>query len=467
MPAPLVLGLVLAAVLPTAAGGADLSARQALAREIYEELVEIDTTHSTGDTTRAAEAIEARLRAAGLASPDIAVLGPSDKRKNLVARLRGDGSEPPLLLLAHLDVVEAKREDWSVEPFELLERDGFFYGRGTADDKAMAAIWSELFVELARTRAPLRRDLILALTADEEGGRENGVDWLLRHQRPLVDAALVINEGGGGHMRGGRYLLHAVQAAEKTYADFELSVRDKGGHSSRPTALNPIYSLADALGRIGRFRFPVELNEVTRAYLARAAGVETEGTAAAMLALASDPTDAAAAERLSQQPSYNAQLRTTCTATRVEAGHANNALPQLARAVVNCRILPGHSADEVKGQLAELAADERVEIVQLDPEFSAPAPPARVDPALLAVVERLTAELWPGVPVVPTMGAGATDSRYFRRAGIAAYGVSGLFHDIDDVRAHGRDERLGVKQFYEGQAFLGRLVAALAGAPGA
>jgi acetylornithine deacetylase/succinyl-diaminopimelate desuccinylase-like protein len=329
----------------------------------------------------------------------------------------------------------------------------------------MAAIWSELFVELARTRAPLRRDLILALTADEEGGRENGVDWLLRQQRPLVDAALVINEGGGGHQRAGRYLLHAVQAAEKTYADFELSVRDKGGHSSRPTAENPIYRLADALARIGRFRFPVELNEVTRAYLERAARVESGETAAAMSALARDPTDAAAAQRLSEQPSYNALLRTTCTATRVEAGHANNALPQLARAVVNCRILPGQSADEVKGQLAELAADERVAIVQLDPEFSAPAPPARVDPALLAVVERLTEALWPGVPVVPTMGAGATDSRFFRGAGIPAYGISGLFHDIDDVRAHGRDERLGVRQLYEGQEFLGRLVEALAGAP--
>jgi len=468
MPAPLLLGLALALgpALPAAAGDALPPPRRALVREIYEELVEIDTTHTTGDTTRAAEAVAARLRAAGVPAADVAVLGPSERKRNLVARLRGDGSEPPLLLLAHLDVVEAKREDWSVEPFTLLERDGFFYGRGTADDKAMAAIWTELLVELARSRAPLRRDLILALTADEEGGRENGVDWLLRQQRPLVDAGLVINEGGGGHLRGGRYLLHAVQAAEKTYADFELSVRDKGGHSSRPTGENPIYRLADALGRIGRFRFPVELNDVTRAYLERAARVEAGATAAAMAALAKDPAAAAAAERLSEQPSYNAQLRTTCTATRVEAGHANNALPQLARAVVNCRILPGHSADEVKGQLAALAADERVEIIQLDPEFSAPAPPAEVDRALLAVVERLSAELWPGVPVIPTMGAGATDSRYFRRAGIPAYGISGIFHDIDDVRAHGRDERLGVAQFYEGQQFLGRLVTALAGAPG-
>ena len=458
-------GIVLALAAPAAAEPAPLTPRQALAREIYEQLVEIDTTDSAGSTTVAAEAVAVRLRAAGVPDADVTVVGPSSKKGNLVARLHGQGSEPPLLLLAHLDVVEAKREDWSVDPFTLLEQDGFFYGRGSADDKAMAAIFSELFIDLARRGVPLRRDLVLALTADEEGGRENGAEWLLRTRRPLVDAALVLNEGGGGQMRKGRYLLHGVQAAEKTYADFELTVRDKGGHSSRPTPENAIYRLADALGRIGRFRFPVELNEVTRAYLARAAEVETGEVAADMAALARDPADAAAAERLSQQPSYNALLRTTCTATMVNAGHANNALPQLASAIVNCRILPGHSAEEVRGQLAGLVADPRVEIAQIDAEFSAPAPPARVDPAVLAVASRISEELWPGVPVVPTMSAGATDSRYFRGAGIAAYGISGIFHDIDDVRAHGKDERLGVKQFYEGQEFLGRLVEALAGVP--
>jgi acetylornithine deacetylase/succinyl-diaminopimelate desuccinylase-like protein len=461
--------LALLALLPAlsaaAAAEAPLSPREALAREIYEELVEIDTTHSSGSTQPAAAAVAVRLRAAGVPAADVAVLGPAPAKSNLVARLRGSGAEPPLLLLAHLDVVEAKREDWSVDPFTLLEQDGFFYGRGSADDKAMAAIFATLMIERARAGAPLRRDLILALTADEEGGTANGADWLLRNQRPLVEAALVVNEGGGGQMRGGRYLLHAVQAAEKTYADFELVVRDKGGHSSRPTPENAIYRLAAALGRVEALVFPVELNDVTRAYLARAAQVETGDTAADMAALARDPADAAAAARLSQQPSYNAVLRTTCTATRVEAGHANNALPQLARAIVNCRILPGHSADEVKAQLAEAAADERVEIAQIEVEFSAPAPAARVDPALLAVVEGITAEMWPGLPVVPTQSSGATDSRYFRGAGIPAYGISGIFHDIDDVRAHGRDERLGVKQFYEGLEFLGRLVDALAAAP--
>jgi acetylornithine deacetylase/succinyl-diaminopimelate desuccinylase-like protein len=438
--------------------------REALAREIYEELVEIDTTHSQGSTTLAAEAVATRLRAAGV--DDVRVLGPSPTKGNLVARLRGGGAEPPLLLLAHLDVVEAKREDWSVDPFTLLEQDGFFYGRGSADDKAMAAIFTALFVEKARSGAPLRRDLILALTADEEGGVENGAEWLLRTERALVEAALVVNEGGGGQMRGGRYLLHAVQAAEKTYADFELVVRDKGGHSSRPTSENAIYRLASALERVEELEFPVELNAVTRSYLGRAAEVETGATASDMAALARDPDDAAAAARLSEQPTYNAVLRTTCTATRAFAGHANNALPQLARAIVNCRILPGHPADEVKAQLAGAIDDPRVEIAQIDVEFSAPAPPAEVDPQLLAVVEGISQAMWPGVPVIPTMSSGATDSRYFRGAGIPAYGISGMFHDIDDVRAHGRDERLPVRSFYEGLEFLGRLVDALAAAPG-
>jgi acetylornithine deacetylase/succinyl-diaminopimelate desuccinylase-like protein len=304
----------------------------------------------------------------------------------------------------------------------------------------------------------------VALTADEEGGPENGVEWLLREHRALVDAGLVLNEGGGGQMRGGRRLLHAVQAAEKTYADFELVVRDKGGHSSRPVPENAIYRLAAALGRVAAHRFPVELNPVTRAYFERVAQVERGPAAADLAALVADPGNAAAAERLSADPTWNVQLRTTCVATRLEGGHANNALPQLARAVVNCRILPGHPVEEVEAALAEIVADGAVEVARLETP-SAPAPPAPVDPALLAAVERITESMWPGVPVVPTMSAGATDSRYFRSAGIPAWGVSGLFHDVDDVRAHGRDERLAVSSFDEGLEFLGRLVRALAEAP--
>jgi acetylornithine deacetylase/succinyl-diaminopimelate desuccinylase-like protein len=438
-------------------------AERALAREIYEQLVEIDTTYGTGETTSAAEAVAARLRAAGIPAADVAVLGPTPRKGNLVARLRGSGTQKPLLLLAHLDVVAARREDWSVDPFTLLERDGYFYGRGTSDDKAMAAIFSAHLIRLAREKIPLRRDLILALTAEEEGfGPENGADWLLRERRALVDAALVINEGGGGSMRGGKYLFNAVQAAEKTYMNYELAVRDAGGHSSRPTPENAIYRLARGLARLEQHAFPVELNDVTRAFLARAARAESGEIARDMAALAANPADAKAAQRLSAQPSYNALLRTTCVATQLEAGHARNALPQLARANVNCRILPGHTAAEVAEQLAGVLADPRIELRALETESS--APPASIDPEFLRSVERVTEAMWPGLPVIPTMIPAATDSKFFRAAGIPAYGVSGIFVDADDVRAHGRDERLGVKQFYEGQEFLWRLVLALAAA---
>jgi acetylornithine deacetylase/succinyl-diaminopimelate desuccinylase-like protein len=430
-----------------------------LTLEIYRELVETDTTHSTGDTTIAANKIAARLRAGGVPGPDIAVLGPSPKKGNLVARLRGSGAEKPLVLLAHLDVVEAKREDWSVDPFVLLEQDGYYYGRGTLDDKAMAAIFTTIMLRLAREQTPLRRDVILALTADEEAGNENGVEWLLREHRELVDGALVINEGGGGWMRGGKYLVLAMQSSEKTYMDFALRVTDKGGHSSLPTKENAIYRLAAGLLRLEKLVFPVELNEVTRAFLQRAAVTESKEIAAAMRALAANPNDLGAARRLSQETRYNALIRTTCVATQVDAGHARNALPQAATANVNCRILPGHSAEEVRGALTKALADSKIEVTLAEKEIAGPK--ATVDAAFLKTVEKVTARVFPGVPVVPTMSSGATDSKYFRLVGIPAYGVSGIFIDIDDMRAHGRDERVGVKQFQEGQEFLWRLVGEL------
>jgi acetylornithine deacetylase/succinyl-diaminopimelate desuccinylase-like protein len=449
---------------PPLARPAELTPDQALAREISEELVEIDTTAEHGSTTRAAEAVAKRLRAAGFPEGDVRVLAPAENKGNLVARLRAPtAAAKPLLLLAHLDVVEARREDWTVDPWTLLERDGFFYGRGTSDDKAMAAIFTANLIRLRREGTPLRRDVILALTADEEGGPDNGVEWLLREHRALVDAALVINEGGGGRIKEGKYLLNGIQASEKTYRDFALEVRNKGGHSSIPTRDNAIYRLSAGLGRIEAYAFPVELNEVTRAYLERVAPFEDAETAANMRALAADPRDAAAAARLSERPAFNAMLRTTCVATRLSGGHANNALPQLARAVLNCRILPGHAAEEVRAELARVLADEAIEILAADTP-SVPAPPSPLSPEVIGAVEKVTAEMWPGLPVVPTMSSGATDSRYFRNAGVPAYGVSGIFHDVDDIRAHGRDERLGVRQFYEGQAFLWRLVLELAGA---
>ncbi len=436
---------------------------RALAREIYRELIETDTTHSSGSTTRAAEGIAARLRAGGIPDADIAQLGPSPTKGNLVARLHGSGSEKPLVLLAHLDVVEAKREDWSVDPFVLLEQDGYFYGRGTLDDKAMASIFTTLVLRLAREHTPLRRDVILVLSADEEAGDENGAEWLLREHRSLVDAALALNEGGGGWMRQGKYLVLAMQASEKTYMDYALRVTDKGGHSSLPTPENAIYRLSAGLLRVQKLVFPVELNEVTRAFLQRAAVTESKEIAASMRALAANEKDLAAARRLSQEPRYNALIRTTCVATEVQAGHARNALPQSAVANVNCRILPGHSAAEVRAALVAALADPRIEVALDEKEVAGPR--ASVDPELLAAIESVSAQVFPGVPVVPTMSSGATDSKYFRLAGIPAYGVSGIFSDIDDVRAHGRDERVGVKQFYEGQEFLWRLVNELTVSP--
>ena len=434
-----------------------------LAREIYRELVETDTTHSSGSTTRAAELVAARLRAGGIPDADIAQLGPSATKGNLVARLHGSGTEKPLVLLAHLDVVEAKREDWSVDPFVLLEQDGYFYGRGTLDDKAMASIFTTILLRLAREHTPLRRDVVLVLSADEEAGDENGAEWLLREHRPLVDGGLVLNEGGGGWMRQGRYLVLAMQASEKTYMDYALRVTDKGGHSSLPTPENAIYRLAAGLLRVQKLVFPVELNEVTRAFLQRAAITESKEIAAAMRALAANAKDPAAARRLSQEPRYNALIRTTCVATEVQAGHARNALPQSAVANVNCRILPGHSAAEVRAALVTAIADSKVEVALDEKEIA--GPPASVDAEVLRAVESVAAQVFPGVPVVPTMSSGATDSKYFRLAGIPAYGVSGIFSDIDDVRAHGRDERVGVKQFYDGQEFLWRLVGELTASP--
>ena len=458
------LALCLSLALAAAARAAEPipDSERALVREIYQQLIETDTTHSTGSTTQAAQEMAVRLRAAGIPEADLAQLGPSPKKGNLVARLHGTGPEKPLVLLAHLDVVEAKREDWSVDPFVLLEQDGYFYGRGSLDDKAMAAIFTASVIRLAREHTPLRRDVILALTADEESGGENGVDWLLREHRELVDGSLVLNEGGGGWLRQGQYLVLPVQSSEKTYMDYSLRVTDKGGHSSLPTPENAIYRLAAGLLRVQKLVFPVELNPVTREFLQRAASTESKEIGAAMRALAANEKDLAAARTLSKEPRYNALLRTTCVATQVDAGHAPNALPQNAHANVNCRILPGHGAAEVETALLRALADSKIEVKADEKEVAGPR--AAVDPDFLRAVEAVAAEVFPRVPVVPTMSSGATDSKYFRLAGIEAYGVSGIFTDIDDVRAHGRDERVGVKQFYEGQDFLWRLIGVLAGA---
>lgn len=435
--------------------------RERLARTIYEELIEIDTTHATGSTTLAAEAMAKRLREAGFRREDVQVLGPP-RKGNLVARLRARGKPKakPLLLLAHLDVVAAARSEWSGDPFELTEKDGYFYGRGTIDDKAMAAIYVTLACELAREKTRLDRDLILALTAGEEGGGDNGAKWLVAEKRELVDAGLVVNEGGHGAMRRGKRLYLAVQSEEKTAMNFELRTRNAGGHSARPTPDNAIVRLAAAISRVGQLVFPVRLDPVTRAYFERIAKIEQGEVARAAATLVRDPNDADAAAILSRQPAYNATLRSTCAVTMIHGGHAANALPQEARALANCRALPGHARSEIEAALVAAVADEQVDVVATSRRES--APPAAIDEKLLATLTRISESLWPGVPVVPTLGTGATDSTWFRLAGIPAYGVSGLFDDIDDYRAHGRDERLGVAQFYDGLAFLRALVRELA-----
>ena len=450
--------------------------------DIYKELVETNTTDSAGNTTEAAEKVAARLRAAGFPAEDVqVVVHPGNAKKgNLVARLRGTGTRKPILLLAHLDVVEAKREDWSpdLDPFRLTERDGFYYGRGTVDDKAMAAIFVANLIRYRREGFKPDRDIVVALTADEEGGGFNGASWLVRNRRELVDAEFGFNEGGGGRERAGKALFNGVQASEKFSRNFTLEVKNKGGHSSLPVKDNAIYTLAEGLARLSRFDFPVNLNEVTRAYFGRMASVETGQTAADMRALVkTGGADVAAAARLSETAFYNSVMRTTCVATRVEAGHANNALPQTARANVNCRILPQDSPADVEAALVRVLADPKISVKMVVPSrareegqdataAAAARPPTErqsspLDPKIIGEIERVTSELWPGVPVVPMMGTGATDSQPFRQAGIPMYGVSGLFTDIDDVRTHGKDERIAVRRLYEGQEFLYRLVKSL------
>jgi acetylornithine deacetylase/succinyl-diaminopimelate desuccinylase-like protein len=435
----------------------------ARAREIFKELIEINTTDTpAGNVTRAADAVAARLKAAGFPAGDLQVLGPDPRKGNLVVRLHGTGGRKPLLLLAHLDVVEAKREDWSFDPFTFLEKDGFFYGRGTSDDKSMAAHFVANLIRLKDEGFKPDRDVILALTADEEGGTFNGVEWLVKNHRELIDAEFAINEGGGGTMRKGKYLTNEVQASEKVFQDFRLEVTNAGGHSSLPVKDNAIYHLSEGLARLAAFEFPVQLNEVTRTYFERSASVQSDPRLAADMRAVVRPTpDLAAAARLSASlPYYNAQMRTTCVATRLFGGHAQNALPQLATANVNCRILPGVSPASVKDKLVEVLADPKIMVAFVGD--ATPSKPSPLRPDVMSAIESINKDLFPGVIVVPVMSTGATDGLYLRNGEIPTYGVDGTFGDIDDVRAHGRDERIGVKQFYEGLEFQYRLIKALA-----
>jgi acetylornithine deacetylase/succinyl-diaminopimelate desuccinylase-like protein len=440
------------------ASSAYTAPHQRLAQEIYKELVEINTSDSVGNVTTAAEAMRKRFVAAGFPEADIQLLAPRPDKGNLIVRYRGTGARRPLLLLAHLDVVAALKSDWSadLDPFAFTEREGWFYGRGTSDDKSMAAIFVANLIRMKREGFVPDRDLIVALTADEEGGPANGVRWLVANHKELVDAAYALNEGGGGSLKDMKPFLQSVQATEKVSANFVLTAKNKGGHSSVPRDDNAIYQLAEALTKVGKFHFPVELNEVTRAFFERTAGIETPEVAAAMRALVRNPNDAKASAIVSAQPRYNSMLRTTCVATRLTGGHANNALPQTATANINCRMVPNKPPEDVRQMLIKAIGDTGV-AVSTAPAL-APSAPSALLPELFEPVERITKDMFGNIPVIPTMSTGATDGRYLRSAGIPTYGVSGLFGDPNDARAHGRDERMLIRSFFDGQEFLYRLV---------
>jgi acetylornithine deacetylase/succinyl-diaminopimelate desuccinylase-like protein len=435
-------------------------------REVYRELVEINTTESSGSCTLAAQAMGARLRKAGLPAADVQVLVPpgGPKKGNLVARLRGNGAKKPLLLLAHIDVVEAKREDWKRDPFKLIEEDGYFYARGASDDKAMAAAFVANLMRYRAEKYTAERDIVLALTCDEEiiPSSYNGAEFLLKNHRALLDAEIALNEGGGGQLdKSGKRVRLTIQAGEKVFQSYRLEVTNPGGHSAQPRRDNALYDLARGLARLGDFEFPAKLLPVTRASFARMGTILSGQVAEDMKAVAADPPDGAAIERLSRSPSYNAQLRTTCVATMAEAGEATNSLPQRARAVVNCRVLPGESVAEVRSTLQRVLDNERISVTPMgEPVLSPPAP---LDDRILGPVQSIAAAMWPGVPLVPTMSAGATDSRFFNNAGIPTYGISGMFNEPESSGVHGLNERLPVRSLYEGQEFLYRLVKALAG----
>jgi len=433
-----------------------------LAFDIFKQLIETNTSESVGNMTTAANEVAARFRAAGFRASDVVVLGPDARHGNVIARIHGaseanHSTHKPVLFIAHLDVVEANRADWSLDPFKLTEKDGFFYGRGTSDVKDGDAILAANFIRLKEENYKPDRDLIIALTADEEGGDFNGISWLLEKHRDLIDAEYCINtDGGDFQLKNGKPLLTSIETSEKIYADFELHVFNKGGHSSLPTPDNAIYHLADGLVRLSHYQFPVELNETSRAFFERMSKMEQGSLAADLAGAAKNPPDRSSIETLSASPYYNALLRTTCVATRLDAGHANNALPQDASAIVNCRILPGGTQDATEKILVKVLNDPQIRVSAAAPPHDSPASPLRKD--VLQATEQVVGKMWPGVPVVPVMDTGATDGYRLRAAGIPTYAISGVFIEMDDVRAHGRDERILASSFYSGVDFFYRYI---------
>lgn len=455
------IGTCLIALLATSAtaAAAPEAREDALARSILRELIDTRSTHDVGSTD-AARKVQARLLAAGFAQTDAQLLIPPEHPKagNVVARLRGSGKAKPVLYLCHLDVVAANPEDWTRDPFHLTEDGGWLYGRGTIDMKGQDAAVLAALIRMKNEKFIPERDLIVAFTADEEsGGERNGVDWLLTAHRDLVDAGLVINpDGGEAGMKAGRRLYIGVQTSEKMSMAFEAEVTDKGGHSSRPTDANPIYRLSEGLARLSKFRFPLHLTDTTRQYFERRASIETGAIKADMLGVAKTPPDPSAVDHLSAVVETNILLRTTCTATQIEGGHAQNALPQRARATLQCRIVPGETQDSVRDTLARVLADPSIKISVIT--AATPSPESPISGGILPTVEKVAHQLWPDVVVLPQMGAGASDSKYTRIVGIPSYGIDGMFDDLDDARAHGRDERIGIAAFGQEVDFTYRLM---------
>ncbi|MBL8982477.1 MAG: M20/M25/M40 family metallo-hydrolase [Gemmatimonadetes bacterium] len=455
------LRLAAFAALALTAGSAGAQATpktkwDSLARSLLKELVEINTQGSDGSTLAAAQAMAVRMKGLGFAESDIRVIENAPKKGNLVVRLRGRATgKKPILLLSHIDVVEAKPEDWTLPPYQFIEKDGTFYGRGVADDKDEGAVHLATIARLKAEGFVPERDIIVALTADEEGGRANGVAYLLEKHRDLIDAEYAFNEGGGGRVSAsGKYISHDIQASEKKFQMFQLEATNPGGHSSVPVKDNAITELAKALVKLGAYDLPVRLNEVTRAYFTKLSETVDPALGAAMKAVVANPNDAAAVAKVSEDPRFNSQLRTTCVATMLDGGHAQNALPQRARGMVNCRILPDETPQYVKGLLEQAIAGTKVTVTMQGEARN--SPPSPLTPELMGEIERVTKEMWPGIPVIPTMSTGATDGVHLRSAGVPVYGVSGLFYG--DTFAHGMNERIPAKGFYEGVEFMYRLV---------
>ena len=434
-----------------------------MARDVFKQLIEINSQDSNGSVTAVATAMRERLLKAGFPAADLVLAGPNERKQNLVAKYRGAGSSlKPILIICHLDVVEARKEDWSTNPYEFVEKDGYFYGRGTQDIKEEDADLVSNFIRLKREGWVPKRDIVIALTADEEGGQSNGVDWLLKHRPELMVADFVLNpDAGGVELRGGKPTSMGVEATEKLYADYRLTTANRGGHSSQPRPDNAIYELMHALEKLEATPFPLELNEVSRAELAATEEIATPERAKLIRGVLATPPDMKAVAEFSKDPGDNASLRTTCVATMLKGGHAPNALPAMAQANVNCRILPGHSQEEIRQHLLKLFADPELKIEYVtdagsalamgSDRKSAPPPPVRED--VFGPLREVVSTMWPGVPVIPSMSAGASDSIYTMAAGIPSYGVSGMGVDFDDDRAHGKDERIRVEAFYSGVEF--------------